>query len=288
MPNVLAYDIGGTKTSWAVISDEGELQQEGRFPTPQSRDALLEKLYKVAEDKKVSGVGIAVAGVISPDHKDVVVCPHIPELSHFELVSTLESRLDLPVSMDNDGRCALVGEVWQGAARETSSAVMLTLGTGIGGGVMQKGNVLAHPNDITKELSHLVADPSDLLVTPSGRGTVESLLGGKYIEERFGIPMEELVEGVKKDDEEAITVFQNISYYFIQVMRAVYDVYHCKMIIIGGHGAKELELYLRDKPPCPVLPATLGESSGLYGAARLALDKYEADLEEDAEWGEEA
>jgi glucokinase len=286
MTNVLGFDVGGTKTSWGLFSQEGDLLKNGQYATPQDREEFLEVLVAVAKPLEVSAIGIGIAGTTSADHEDVVVCPNIPSLSHFQLVSHLKTELGVPVTLDNDARCALIGEVWQGAAHDTSSTVLITIGTGIGGAVMQKGAVLLHPTDINQEISHLVVDPSNLLETSSGRGTVEALLGGKNLEERFGIPVGELVSDAREGKEEAIGVFRTVSHYFKQCLQVIHMTYNCRQILVGGKGCKDLDLYLQDTPPCPVHPAKLGELAGLYGAARLALDVQEMLEEEDAEWGD--
>ncbi len=288
MTNVLGFDVGGTKTAWGVFSPEGELLKKGSFPTPQDREEFLNALVAVAKNPEVSSVGIGIAGTTSANHEDVVVCPNIPSLSHYQLVSHLKVELGKPVTLDNDGRCALIGEAWQGAAQDTTSTVMITIGTGVGGAVMQKGVVLPHPTDINLEISHLMVDPSNLLETSSGRGTVEALLGGKNLEERFGVPVGELVTGAKAGEAEAVGVFETISHYFLQSIRTIHATFNCRQILVGGKGSKDLDLYLQDTPPCPVHPAKLMEDAGIYGAARLALDLNEAIEEEDAEWGDNA
>jgi glucokinase len=283
----LGFDIGGTKTAWGVVGDDGVVKVRGQFPTPQQREELVKSLLKVIKDQKPTAIGIGIAGTVSADHQDIVVCPHIPELSHFELIQTIQKDYPIPVALDNDARCALIGEVWAGKAQDISSVVMITLGTGVGGAVMQKGVVLPHPHDITQEIGYTIADPSDLLPASTGRGSIESLLGGQNLEERFGIPMAELVAQARNEDPDAVETFKTISYYFIQSVRAIYDIYQCKLILVGGKGSKDLDLYLRDIPPCPVEAAELGEVAGVVGAARLGLDLYEQEQREAAEWGDE-
>jgi len=264
------------------------MKAHGAFPSPQNRGYMLSDILKLVKEKKTQAVGIGVAGTVSPDHQDTVVCPHLPELSHFEIVQAVRTEFpEVPVALDNDARCALIGEVWQGKAKDLTSVVMITIGTGIGGAVMQKGIVLPHPHDLNEEISHLIADPSDLLPASSGRGSVESLLGGQNLEDRFGISVAELVTLARKEDKDAVETFKTISYYFIQAIRAIYDVYHCKLILVGGKGQNDLDLYLRDIPPCPVEAAALGELAGVIGAARLGLDLYEQEQEEAAEWGDD-
>ena len=284
---ILGFDIGGTKTAWGLLTPEGDLQEHGHFPTPQDRDEMLSELIKIVLKYKPSAIGIGVAGTVSADHQDIVVCPNIPTLSHFELIQTLQEKHPVPIALDNDARCALIGEVWKGKAQNLSSVVMITLGTGVGGAVMQREVVLPHPHDITQEISYIVADPSDLFPAQTGRGSIESLLGGKNLEERFGVPMKDLVKHAHAGDPDAIETFKTISYYFIQSIRAIHDLYNCKLILVGGKGSNDLDLYLRDIPPCPIEPAGLGEIAAVYGAARLGLDLHEQEQIEAAEWGDD-
>jgi glucokinase len=284
----LAFDVGGTKTAWAVIDDSGKMGKQGTFPTPTNPTIFLKEIAEVITKNPTETVGMGVAGTISADHKDTIVCTNMPSLSHLELSKHLKEVSGSIVMLDNDARCALIGEVWKGAAQETSSAVMITLGTGVGGAVMQKYIVLPHPQDITLEIGHIVADPSDLFPASAGRGTVEALLGGKNLEERFGEPLSDLAKKVRTGDADAVEVWSIISYYFTQSIRAIFDTYSCRMIIVGGRGVHDLQYYQsEEKLPCPVVPAVLGENAGLYGAARIALDAHEDTVEAEAkDWDE--
>jgi len=118
---------------------------------------------------------------------------------------------------------------------------------------------------------------------------VETLIGGRNLERRFDISLKDLAADVRKGDNEAKETWQDISYLFTQVLKAIHAEYSCKNIIVGGIGAKDLEYYLNDtEPPCPVIPAKLGEDAALYGAARLAIVVYSsrktADEADRKEW----
>jgi glucokinase len=287
MPNVLAFDIGGTKIAWGVVSSEGKILKEGSEPTPKEVADFSDSVKKiVSAHADVGAVGIGFPGQISPIGA-ITFSTNLPHLTGYNLREVLSDHTELPIRMDNDARCALIGEAWMGAAREKSSVVMITLGTGVGGAVMQKQRVQPATQDVSKEISRIVADPTNPFPGTTGAGTIESLIGGQSVEERFGISLKELsVDGHKKD-EEALEIWKTISYYFIQSVQAIKDVYACKLIIIGGKGLHDLDLYLQDEPPCPVVVAELGENAGLIGAARLALDAYDDHVEDekaDEEW----
>lgn len=283
---VLGFDIGGSKTAWGVINQSGELKQSGVYPTPTTKQEFVDEIKNVIQKNPTTAVGIGIAGIISSDHHDLVVSPYLPQLSHSELVKEVEANFNLIATMENDARCALIGEVWLGAAADTTSAVLLTLGTGVGGAVMQKGSVLPHPTDLSKEIGRIMADPSDLFPASAGRGTIEALMGGRNLEERFGAPMEEIIAKARAGEEEALEIVEIISQHLMTCLRAVYEVFSCKRIIIGGKGMNNLDLYLKKNVPCPVMPAMLGEQAGIYGAARLALDALEIHRLDALEWGD--
>ena len=278
---VLSFDIGGTKTAWGLVDAEGTLQAHGSFPTPQEQAPFLSSLTNVIGKHVADAVGIGMAGTVSADHEDLIVCPNIPALSHLQLVRRLREAGAPLTTLENDARCALIGEVWKGSAGDFSSAVMLTLGTGVGGAVMQKGKVLPHPQDISLEIGRLIVDPTDIFPTTSGFGTVEALVGGRNLQERFGISLADEAEHAARSESQSLEVWGYISEYFHLCLESIYAEYQCRTIIVGGKGSRDLSRYLgSQEPPCPVIPAALGEQAGVFGAARLALDIYEEDKKE--------
>jgi glucokinase len=271
---ILAFDAGATKTAWALISEDGTKTDQGVFPTPREREGFLAAVRDVLESfpDHINAVGIGVAGMVSPDHRNTFVCPNIPGLSYLELATFVESTSGKPCAVENDGRCALIGEVWQGVAQETSGAVLITLGTGVGGAVMQRRKILEHPTDLSQEISHLMVDPHDLFPASSGHGTVEAMIGGRNLEERYGVTLEEMARLVRKEDPEAIDFWNLVSEAFAKCILAIHATYDCKMIIVGGRGCADLAYYLGDmKTPCPVVAAGLGAEAGLYGAAKMGM-----------------
>ena len=278
---VLAFDIGATKTAWGIVDASGLLHSHAVIPTAFEQQPFLESLKSIIHQHPVDAVGIGIAGTVSADHQDLIVCPNLPELSHLQLVSHLREAGAPLTTLENDARSALIGEVWKGSAQDFSSAVMLTLGTGVGGAVMQKGRILAHPQDISLEIGRLIVDPTDIFPSTSGFGTVEALVGGRNLQERFGITLADEARRAANDDLQSMEIWGYISEYFHLCLESVYAEYRCKTIIIGGKGSQNLALYLgNQKPPCPVIVAGLGEKAGLFGAARLALDIYEEDKKE--------
>ncbi|MEI6477521.1 MAG: ROK family protein [bacterium] len=277
----LGFDIGGSKVAWGLVSEEGKLLTSGRYHTPADAEAFMQALVETIEAHPATAVGIGIAGTLSSDRHSTALCTNIPSLSNFPLVDRLAERFpDTVFAMDNDARCALIGEVWLGAAQELSSAVMITIGTGIGGAVMRRGIVRPHPQDIGQEVGRISVDPSDVFPSKSGRGSVESFIGGRNLQERLQIELAHESEAVRTGDQDSKEVWHAISYFFIQCIQAIYGEYHCDTIIVGGVGSRDLDHYLQDPAPCKVIAAKLGEEAGIYGAGRLAIDAYQESLKD--------
>lgn len=270
----LAFDVGATKTAWGRFNPKGELLESGQTSTPTEPEPFIALLLEQIKQEEPLAVGIGLAGTISAEHGDILVCTNLPALSHVQLVNDLASYTSVPVTLDNDARCALIGEIWQGGAEQYQDVVLLTLGSGVGGAVMQQRVILPHPLDISQEIGRLVVDPTDVFPSPTGEGTLEALLGGINLERRLQVSLAEIARLTKAGDPEALGLWKRISQYFIAGIRVVHDQFQCEAIIIGGKGSQDLELYLQDTPPCPVLAAKLGGEAGLYGAARIGMDHY--------------
>jgi glucokinase len=286
MHKVLAFDIGGTKIAWAVIDEQGKVYDRGVEPTPQERDTLVADIAKViTSHPEGDAAGLGVPGPIARDKQTVLFCTNISSLTKFNLGKAVSEIAKKPVVLDNDARCALVGEAWLGVAAGERSVVMVTLGTGVGGAVMQRGVVLPSPSDVSQEISRLIADPDDIFPGTTGKGTVEAMIGGKSLEMRYNISLKEMSEQVRTGNPEAVEFWSYAQHAFAQCARTIHQVYGCHIIIVGGKGMTDLEYYVGEQDmPCPVVPATLGSDSGLFGAAQLA---FEAATVAAKDWDEE-
>ena len=282
MDHILSFDIGGSKVAWGLFNLDGTLLKDGRLATPESLEQILNAIQEVAAKNPAQAIGIGVPGTIHPNHREITLCTNLSALNKCKLADLVQEKTGLPTTLDNDARCALIGEVWLGSAQEMRSAVMLTLGTGVGGAVMQREKILPHPQDVTQEVGRLVVDPSDVFPAKSGRGSVEAFIGGHNLEKRLSISLADISQKVRTCDKESIELWREIASFFSLCLRAVQDQYSCRNIIIGGIGSKDLEFYLQDEPPCPVIAAQFGEKAGLYGASRIGLDLYND--EKDSTW----
>ncbi|UCG77965.1 MAG: ROK family protein [Nitrospirota bacterium] len=154
----IGVDIGGTNLRVALVSGDGEVLERVQLPTNESLIADIADAIGDMNDDDVQGIGIAVAGIIDRTSKMVRFSPNLSVVEGADLTGILSDKFGLPVIVDNDANCAALGEKYAGAGNELDSFILLTLGTGIGGGVV-----------IDKELLNIPAELGHITVTHDGR-----------------------------------------------------------------------------------------------------------------------
>ncbi|MDQ4090688.1 MAG: ROK family protein, partial [Actinomycetota bacterium] len=176
----VGVDVGGTKCL-AVALESGRIVGECRVPTPDGEEAVLDAIADaattVAGEAKVRGVGIGVPGLV--DRSGVLrFAPNLPGVNDFAIRADLEARLGLPVKADNDATCAAWGERQLGAAQGYDDVVLVTLGTGIGGGIVAGGRLLRGSNGFAGEIGHMVIEQNGLPCPCGQRGCWERYASG--------------------------------------------------------------------------------------------------------------
>ena len=162
---VVGVDIGGTKVLAGVVDEAGLVSSTALRTTPgrrvvtwQVEDALVEAILESAGGRRLAGVGVAAAGFVDSHGERVMFAPHLPWQGE-PLRDLLQDRLGCQVLLDNDANCAARAEAHHGAARGATSALMITMGTGIGGAVLLAGDVLRGANGMAGEFGHMQVVP---------------------------------------------------------------------------------------------------------------------------------
>ena len=177
----IGIDIGGTVIKGALFASNGSLVQKRSVETlaDKGRDAVLKNLTALihslhSTDKRVSAVGIGVAGVLD-QHKEVLLqSPNIKVLEQVPLQKMLGEALRLPVFLENDANAAALGEKWAGAGRELDNFLLITLGTGIGGGFILHGELWSGENGKAGEFGHMVVAADGEACACGKRGCLEA------------------------------------------------------------------------------------------------------------------
>ena len=162
---VFAADLGGTHLRAAIVDEEGEIHVRVKYETPTTTsEAIVQALVAAARECSLSSghsygvVSVAVPAAVNVAAGLVVKAPNLPCLDGFQLTSTLTREFNLPAILENDANAAAVGEMWRGAARGRRTIVCLTLGTGVGGGIVLDGKLWHGVNDSAAEIGHMGID----------------------------------------------------------------------------------------------------------------------------------
>lgn len=296
MAVALGVDLGATNLRFAVIDSVGEALFEDRQPTPVVRDEVVpllrQEILSVRERfPELCGVGIGVAGVV---HEDTVTSNN---LSWDRLPLREELGIDdLPVRVENDINAAALGEWSFGAARGTANAILLTVSTGIGAGIIMDGRLYRGSHGTAGEVGHTVVDLNGLLCGCGRRGCWEMIASGtahvRRIREAFqngtwpnltSAPTPaEVTERARHGDKAAYALIRHTARYVAIGIANLVNVYNPEAIILtGGFAANNWDLIeeyvrseVREQSLAPAVELTLGQlgdSAGVVGAASLML-----------------
>ena len=295
-PRAIGIDVGGTKILAGVVAPDGAVGRSERISTPtESLEAFLHGLTTVVEalrDDSIAAVGIGIPSTIDQRAGTAVFSVHVP-LAGIPLRDRVEKDLGLPVAIDNDANAAAVGEWAVGAGRGTSEMVMLTLGTGIGGGLILGGRLYRGANGAAAELGHIVLeyDGPPCRGFCTGRGHFERFVSGSAAGDVARAVLggeasaEDLVAAARMGEEPARAALREMGRKLGAGMASLVNTFDPELIVIGGGFGEALDLLLepalqtmkRDAlPPARdrvrVVPAALGEESGMVGAGLIALE----------------
>lgn len=140
MNNYLSFDIGGTNVKYGILNEKGEILFKDKFPTNHSKDGFLSEIVEITENCKkkfdIKAVAMSMPGVIDTKHGHLVTAGALMELYDFPIKAELESRIKLPVSVENDVNCVALAEKWIGKGKDSKNFICLAIGTGIGGAII--------------------------------------------------------------------------------------------------------------------------------------------------------
>jgi glucokinase len=173
----IGIDLGGTNLRVALVSRDGKLIKKTKEPTSEE---IVDSIFRAAEDlfsDEIEGIGLGVAGLIDKKSGRVLISPNLHVVERIDFINEIKERFNVPVFLENDANAAALGEKWIGAGRDFSSFVLLTLGTGIGGGIVYNKKLLG----VSAEIGHMSINMDGEKCHCGNSGCLESYASARAI-----------------------------------------------------------------------------------------------------------
>lgn len=195
MKYAIGIDLGGTNLRVALVSEEGEIARKLKKSSPEEVfDSLLETIAEVKHGE-IAGIGLGVAGLIDRKNNRVFSSPNLRAVEGIDLIGGIQRRFNVPVYIENDANVAALGEKVSGAGRNFENFVLLTLGAGIGGGIIYKGSLL----DVSAEVGHMSIN-AEAEKCPCGNvGCLENYASARAMIARAVTMLEKGTESILKE-----------------------------------------------------------------------------------------
>jgi len=309
----LGIDTGGTAAKFVLTAADGTVVVEGEVPTDSVHAAItLDRVAAAvgAGDRgSLVGVGLACAGIVTPGSGRLGRSPNLPGWENSDLVAPLVAAFGpVPVTLVNDVNSAIYGEYRAGAGRGCRDLVMLALGTGVGGGIIQGGRLLEGRRGGAAELGHMVLDPHGPTCTCGNRGCLEAWAGSVALLKRAralaadgehhpvlaqlvaergeDLETRDLARLADAGDQDTLDIFAEAGRRLGQAVGNLINTLDPDRVILGGGVARAGDLVFgplrATYPPLvlceassriPVVPAELGPTAAAVGAAWLAREQ---------------
>ena len=314
----VGVDIGGTNTKFVLVSEDGKVLQREQGPTPaiaadakEKMDDLLVKslreFLKGEETSEIVGIGLGVAGLIDRKNGKVIKSPNITAINNLPIKERLEKEFSMPVILENDANTYAYGEKWVGAGKDYNNFVVITLGTGLGGGLIYNGALYEGP----VEIGHMTIVPSGRYCTCGSSGCLESYSSGRAIVDRavsslekgadsllaeccdgnyYKITPEIVYQIAMEGDSLSREVFREAGHFLGIGIANLINLLNLEAVIIGGGLIGSWDMFIEDikkeiakrafKPlsaNVKLIKSSLSHDAGAIGAAGLLLKKIPAE-----------
>lgn len=311
---IIACDLGGTNFRLAAVTAKGEIvfRTKRRTPKSEQTDEILQTIiecidecrYFVENKFKIKMVAAAVPATVDTKNGVIMKAPNVPCFDGFGLSATLSERTGISVILENDANAAAAGESWLGASRGFENSICVTLGTGVGGGIIINGRILRGSCGTAGEIGHICVEPFGVSCGCGSRGCVEqygsatavvrlaSELGEDFpnsiLLSNRHISAQSIYEAGEQGDELALEIFRRQGFYLGIALANLINVLNPEVIVIGGGAAGGWNLFVPSlldeikkrayREPAElvkIVRAECGDDAGILGVAKLAFSKVE-------------
>ncbi|WP_315110702.1 ROK family glucokinase [Clostridium intestinale] len=317
--NLLGIDLGGTSVKFGILTECGEvinkwsidtrIEDNGKYIVPDIIESIkntLDSINLKIEDFK--GIGMGSPGTINREKGTVVGAYNLNWGELQEIKATFEKELKVPFYIDNDANVAALGEKWIGAGEDRPDVVFITLGTGVGGGIIAEGKLIHGAIGAAGEIGHIIVEPeTGFECTCGNHGCLETVASAtgivrlakhlskvytedsklhSIINEGTEITAKDIFDFAKQGDKFAIVVVERVSYYLGLASANIANILNPTDIVIGGGVSaagdfliEKVEKYFNKhafpqvRKSTKIKLAILGNDAGIIGAAYIAKEK---------------
>lgn len=308
----IGVDLGGTNLRIAAVADDGRILEKVTTGTEvaRGRDSVLDEMCGaigrlaagIAGGRKLAGIGIGVPGIIDMETGMLHESPNLPGWHDYPVRDEIERRLKTRVVLENDANCAALGEAWVGAARGSSDMCMITLGTGVGGGIVLGGRIWHGMTGMAGELGHITVVPDGVPCGCGNRGCIEQYASASAVERMAREVLAEaraetarpggkasewtskaVFEQARRGDKQAQGIFDTVGRMLGVLIADLVNALNLPMYVIGGGVAGAWEAF------SPALFEEVMKRSFVYaatapqgGKTRMRTEIRRAELGSDA------
>jgi glucokinase len=307
---VLAADLGGTNLRMAAIDRHGEILYRTKCETPRVEcphevtSAIVRSANECRQhcpDSEVKVISAAIPGTVNVAGGIIITAPNLPALNDFHIVEALEKELGIRADLENDANAAAVGESWCGASEGYANSICVTLGTGVGGGVVVDGKILRGAEGMAGEVGHICVEAYGAPCGCGSRGCIEQYSSalaivrmakelkekypGSALSDKAQFEAADVFHAGKAGDELALEVFRKMGFYLGVGLTSLLNIFNPGIIVFVGGVSESWELFMphmqetvRDRSHggtaerAKIVKGKLGDDAGILGVARLAFD----------------
>jgi glucokinase len=294
------FDLGGTALKYGVVDEKGKILTESQLPTPREIAKLLRVIqeiwtnFKKDEQKQIHAVGFGFPGIYNTKEMMIHQSPNYPDIDNYALFPALSRFIDVPFCVHNDANMAAYGEYRCGAGQHTQSLILLTIGTGLGSGIILNGKIWEGACGYAGELGHAVVNPNGERCNCGSQGCLETEVSAPKIVKNYNdfsnkqdyITAEEVARKAKNNDRAALQAFARAGQFLGIGLSIAINLLSPEKILLGGGVMKAGEYLLPSAVAeaarrsfrgsfqcCSIERAILGNKAGFIGAALWAQHK---------------
>lgn len=307
---VLAADLGGTNLRMAVVTRDGQILHRERCLTPRNHeaDAIVSAIVGLVDRcREFAGndgfvVSVAAPIIMNLSEGKIGVSPNLPMLNGFPLQSEVEKAVGVTTILENDATAAAIGESWLGGSKNVQNSICLTLGTGVGGGLIINGQPVRGPDGTAGEIGHINVEPEGYPCGCGSRGCLEQYSSAtavvrmaKEAAAESNSPLSglnefsagQVYEAAINGDVVAINAFKRMGYYLGLVLAGLINVLNPEVIVLAGGLAAGWDAFIPEtreqiekrafRVPADrvkLVRAELGDDAGILGVAKVAFSSF--------------